>query len=141
MGSSFALLSLLYCACPAGKGVGGPAPDAHAARSDDGGAPRGAASNEPADPDACASLSRDEICARAPAAHAAGLDGKKPFSDLDAHCKADNAFCDTVDKSPDPRATCFVANDNIARAERNIFRGSNDSLAAWWQEHAWQPAQ
>ena len=30
---------------------------------------------------------------------------------------------------------------NIARAERNIFRGSNESLAAWWQEHAWNPTE
>jgi len=30
---------------------------------------------------------------------------------------------------------------NIPKAERNIFRGSDASLQAFWQEHAWQPAE
>jgi hypothetical protein len=30
---------------------------------------------------------------------------------------------------------------NIRNAERNMFRGSRDSVAAWWQEHSWQPAE
>ena len=134
LSSSLALLSLLYCACQGGKGVGGPAPDAHGAPQEgDGGAARGVASSEPASPDAGAPPSRDEICARAPAAHAAGLDGKKPFTDLDAHCNKGNAFCDVVDKSPDPKATCFVANDNIARAERESLgaKGPPSTSSAW----------
>jgi lysozyme len=40
-----------------------------------------------------------------------------------------------------PRSAYPIRVANIARAERNIFRGSNESLAAWWQDHAWQPAE
>ncbi len=40
-----------------------------------------------------------------------------------------------------PRSAYPVRVANIARAERNIFRGSNESLAAWWQEHAWLPVE
>ncbi|MEY2520003.1 MAG: hypothetical protein QOF24_1762 [Verrucomicrobiota bacterium] len=40
-----------------------------------------------------------------------------------------------------PRSAYPIKVANIARAERNIFRGSNESLAAWWQDHAWQPAE
>jgi lysozyme len=40
-----------------------------------------------------------------------------------------------------PRSSYPIRVANIARAERNIFRGSNESLAAWWQEHAWVPTE
>lgn len=40
-----------------------------------------------------------------------------------------------------PRSTYPIRVANIAKAERNIFRGSNETLAAWWQEHAWVPAE
>ena len=40
-----------------------------------------------------------------------------------------------------PRSSYPIRVANIARAERNIFRGSNESLAAWWQDHAWLPAE
>ena len=40
-----------------------------------------------------------------------------------------------------PRSAYPVRVANIARAERNIFRGSNDALQAWWQDHAWVPAE
>ena len=40
-----------------------------------------------------------------------------------------------------PRSAYPIRVANIARAERNIFRGSNESLAAWWQDHAWLPAE
>jgi lysozyme len=40
-----------------------------------------------------------------------------------------------------PRSAYPIRVANIARAERNIFRGSNESLAAWWQDHAWQPPE
>jgi hypothetical protein len=40
-----------------------------------------------------------------------------------------------------PRSAYPIRVANIARAERNMFRGSNDSLVAWWQEHAWVPAE
>jgi lysozyme len=39
-----------------------------------------------------------------------------------------------------PRSAYPIRVANIAKAERNIFRGSNQALAAWWQEHAWVPA-
>jgi lysozyme len=40
-----------------------------------------------------------------------------------------------------PRSAYPIRVANIARAERNIFRGSNDSLESWWQDHAWVPAE
>jgi lysozyme len=40
-----------------------------------------------------------------------------------------------------PRSSYPIRVANIARAERNIFRGSNETLAAWWEEHAWVPAE
>jgi hypothetical protein len=40
-----------------------------------------------------------------------------------------------------PRSSYPIRVANIARAERNIFRGSNESLIAWWEEHAWVPAE
>jgi lysozyme len=40
-----------------------------------------------------------------------------------------------------PRSEYPIRVANIARAERNIFRGSNEALVAWWQEHAWLPAE
>lgn len=30
---------------------------------------------------------------------------------------------------------------NIKNAERNMFRGNRESVAAWWQEHSWMPAE
>lgn len=111
---------LLVAACSSTKSSGGPAAGASHALSDAASASRGAsdAGSAAVTADAGPPLSRDEICARAPVARALGRPGAKPFTDLDARCKEGNYFCDTVDKSPDPKATCFVANDNIARAER-----------------------
>jgi lysozyme len=40
-----------------------------------------------------------------------------------------------------PRSAYPIRVANIARAERNIFRGSNDALADWWEEHAWLPTE
>jgi len=40
-----------------------------------------------------------------------------------------------------PRASYPKSIANIKRAERNIFRGSQAALAAFWQEHAWRPAE
>lgn len=80
--------------------------------------------------DAGAPLSREEICERKPVARAAGLPGKKPFTDLDPHCSDADHFCDTVDKTPDPKATCFVANDNISRAERESRAGKGQESAS-----------
>lgn len=121
-------LAVLFAGCPASKTVDGPAPAVA-----DGAPPPVRSSNDMAAGDAGAALSRDEICARVPVARAAGLDGKRPFTDLDAHCPAGNAFCDTVDKSPDPKATCFVANENVARAERESRAASGpQSPSTMW---------
>ena len=40
-----------------------------------------------------------------------------------------------------PRSSYPIRVANIARAERDIFRGSNEALAAWWEEHAWLPVE
>jgi len=40
-----------------------------------------------------------------------------------------------------PRSSYPIRVANIVRAERDIFRGSNGALAAWWEEHAWLPAE
>lgn len=42
----------------------------------------------------------------------------KPFTRKDPECAEGNPFCDTADRAPDPKDACFVANANIARAER-----------------------
>ena len=40
-----------------------------------------------------------------------------------------------------PRASYPKGVANIRKAERNIFRGSPSELQAFWQEHAWNPAE
>jgi lysozyme len=40
-----------------------------------------------------------------------------------------------------PRSSYPIRVANIPRAERNIFRGSDSALAAFWQENAWIPAE
>ena len=40
-----------------------------------------------------------------------------------------------------PRSSYPIRVANIGRAERDIFRGSNEALAAWWEEHAWLPVE
>lgn len=40
-----------------------------------------------------------------------------------------------------PRSAYPIRVSNIPKAERNIFRGSDAALEAFWQEHAWQPAE
>ena len=59
-----------------------------------------------------------EICGANVDARTSSLPDKKPFSAIDARCTGDDPFCDHVEKSPDPKDRCFVADDNIARAER-----------------------
>jgi lysozyme len=39
-----------------------------------------------------------------------------------------------------PRALYPKSIANMRKAERNIFRGSNVALEAFWQQHAWRPA-
>ena len=38
-----------------------------------------------------------------------------------------------------PRSTYPTTAANVRNAERNIFRGSDASLASFWQEHAYRP--
>ena len=40
-----------------------------------------------------------------------------------------------------PRSTYPKGVANIRKAERNIVRGGPAALEAFWQEHAWQPAE
>jgi len=40
-----------------------------------------------------------------------------------------------------PRSAYPKSIANIRNAERNMFRGNRSALAAFWQEHAWQPAE
>lgn len=40
-----------------------------------------------------------------------------------------------------PRSTHPKSVANIKKAERNIFRGSREALAAFWEEHAWLPTE
>jgi lysozyme len=40
-----------------------------------------------------------------------------------------------------PRASYPKSIANIKRAERNIFRGNDAAVQAFWQEHAWNPAE
>jgi len=39
-----------------------------------------------------------------------------------------------------PRSAFPTRVANLGRAERNIFRGNNALLQAFWQEHAWFPS-
>jgi len=70
---------------------------------------------EPAGPE----ITYEEICARTVDARASAIAGKTPYRGTgDPHCTEKDPFCDQVEKTPNPKDTCFVANDNIARAER-----------------------
>jgi lysozyme len=40
-----------------------------------------------------------------------------------------------------PRSEYPIRAANIPKAERNIFRGSDAALLAFWQEHAWLPVE
>jgi hypothetical protein len=123
--------ALLFGGCPSSRGNG---PRAATTLAPDAGADAALDADARATSlaDAGGPLSRDEICARTPVARARGLDGKEPFTGLVARCTAKNPLCDTVDKSPDPKATCFVANDNLAKAEREsrTARGQEAANAA-----------
>lgn len=46
------------------------------------------------------------------------LGGARPFAPRYPHCPDGNGFCDSIDAPPDPKDACFIANANIARAER-----------------------
>jgi hypothetical protein len=80
-------------------------------------------------------ITYDEICGRSVDANASAIAGKKPFRpSADPHCPDTDHFCDQVDKTPNPKDTCFVANDNIVRAERESRATANPPAAtssAW----------
>lgn len=40
-----------------------------------------------------------------------------------------------------PRSRYPISVANMRKAERNIFRGSDDNLAAFWGAHAWRPGE
>lgn len=59
-------------------------------------------------------------------------DGARPYAREDGTCT--EPFCDTVDRAPKGADSCFVANGNIARAERELrsaLRGKGAQSAAW----------
>ncbi len=63
-------------------------------------------------------LSDEALCALPAAPAAAALPGAAPFSSPEVPCpEGGDSFCDVVERSPDPGDACFVANDNLARAE------------------------
>lgn len=112
-------LSLLAVAC-SGRPTPGPSPHAASGGLD-----------AAASPAVTAEISDEALCAL-PSNGRISLDGARPFSPSDPHCPAEDAFCDTVDAPPDPKDTCFVANQNIARAERESVAPSPSAKAAAW---------
>lgn len=121
----FVGLAAFVAACPNTRTTTKPG-DAAGAHGD-GSAPSARSPQEDA-------LTLDQICAHVPNAQASSLPGKQPFTDLDPHCSATDPFCDSVDKTPDPKRTCFVANDNIARAanESRSAKGPLANTSAAW---------
>ncbi len=89
-----------------------------------------AAEAEPAETDAGA-LDHDAICAL-DAGAAGRVHGGASAAPPEPHCK--DSLCDTVDEPPDPKDTCFVAQSNLARAEResrSAPRYSAPAIGAW----------
>jgi Protein of unknown function (DUF3160) len=82
-----------------------------------------------------ASLPSDEAaCAMTPTAVTRAPPSAHPFTRLEPQCKEGNWMCDVADDPPDPRDTCFVATQNIARAERELShapRGGPVSSKDW----------
>lgn len=69
---------------------------------------------------ASAAAPKRDVCAL-PVGRRAGLRAgasAKPFTRVEPRCPEGDAFCDFVAVSPDRNDACFVANDNLARAER-----------------------
>ncbi len=62
------------------------------------------------------------MCALAVSARSE-LVAARPFAPNYPHCPDSDHFCDTIDTPPDPKDTCFVANRNIAAAERESRAG------------------
>ncbi|HEY8078543.1 MAG TPA: DUF3160 domain-containing protein, partial [Labilithrix sp.] len=64
-------------------------------------------------------LDPNAICALAAGSVGRARGAPKP-PPPEPHCK--DSLCDTVDDPPDPKDTCFVANANLTRAERETRR-------------------
>ena len=78
-------------------------------------------------------LDRAAICARKVDTRGAVGADKKPFAAREQHCaETDEPFCTTVTRSPDPNDSCFVADDNIARAARSTRKGAPASASTAW---------
>lgn len=78
-------------------------------------------------------LTDDDICGRPLERVVRGLDGVKPFAPAESTCPEANPFCDAAETPPDPTDLCFVANQNIARAERE----SHNAVAAKVPSNPW----
>ena len=82
-------------------------------------APRAPTRDAAALPPGPARLTAEQICAAPVVTRVAALPGKTPFDGPSVDCGPDGGMCATVPRSPDPKDLCFVANDNISRAERD----------------------
>ena len=111
-----------------GGGGGGRAP-----RTSTGARPSTSTStSEPAKVFASLVMGREEAC-RAPVAARGSLkDSARLYAREDGTC--DEPFCDSVDRAPKGADSCFVANGNIGRAEREL-RSAGRSKGA--QSTAW----
>ena len=69
-----------------------------------------------------------------PVSQRVALDGARPFAPSYPHCPDTDHFCDTIDAPPDPKDTCFVANQSVSRAEREsrATAASKRTAAAAW---------
>lgn len=99
---SLAFALLLFSGCREARSIG------HVAGPVDAQVDAGASEAEPSDPDLCA----------LPAADHVSLDGAQRFAPEYPPCPHGEPFCDSVEEPLDPKDTCFVANRNITRAER-----------------------
>ncbi len=70
-----------------------------------------------------AELTDEAVCAASVSEGGAALPGVSAVEHVDPMCPETNHFCDTVDKAPPEVDACFVANDNIRRAEQQSRRG------------------
>jgi Protein of unknown function (DUF3160) len=75
----------------------------------------------------------EEVCVHSVRQKASALAGVHPFMPPAARCQDGDWFCDSTDVSPDPTDACFVANQNIARAERESHgaRAAGTTSGPW----------
>ena len=79
----------------------------------------------------------EEVCVHSVRQTAPALVGTHPFAPPAARCQDGDWFCDSTEVSPDPTDLCFVANRNIARAERE----SRGVVAAGMTSRPWDGTQ